>query len=41
MLKFEDWLLLYHGVVPAEESQQYELEYMTYIHNYYELMRGF
>lgn len=41
MLKFEDWLLLFHGVVPIEESQKYELEYMTYVHNYYELVKGF
>lgn len=39
--RFLPKLMVKTGVVPAEESQQYELEYMTYIHNYYELMRGF
>lgn len=41
MLKFEDWLLLFHGVVTKKEVKNYELEYMTYIHNYYELVKGF
>ena len=41
MLKFKDWLLLFHGVVPDKDSKRYEIEYMTYIHKYYDLIKGF
>lgn len=41
MLKFEDWLLLFHGVVSKKDAKKYELEYMSYIHRYYTLVGGF
>lgn len=41
MLKFKDWLLLFHGVVAEKDSKRYEIEYMTYVHKYYDLIKGF
>lgn len=41
MLKFKDWLLLFHGVVSEKDSKKYEIEYMIYVHKYYDLIKGF